>query len=230
MVQRYGSRQAGKPDLRRPPFRCDRFTAIVAIAVIVFSHAPLLRAADDAAPAADEKISDTWSRTVPVADPPDAKYGEWRFWVQEGWLMAERRNGDDEIEWKIVLAKVVGDELPEIVVNRFSSGDRVVRREAKRQTPVVDRPEKIPGALPAGSSRKPLDSASPGPTGPMPGSLRVSYGGGRYYIRDGFSYLRCMRQAKSGDESWPKLEIPPRDPQGFGSAWPAAARPCLRHR
>lgn len=69
-----------------------------------------------------EKISDTWSRTVPIAGPkPDSKIGVWRVWVEEGWLVAERRTNDDKIEWKIVLAKVVGDETPEIEANRIDA-------------------------------------------------------------------------------------------------------------
>lgn len=140
------------------------------------------------------KLSDTWSRVIPVSDPPDAKYGEWRVWVQDGWLLAERRTGDDELEWKIVLAEVVGDEPPEIFVNRMPQGARVVRRDSKG-----------------------VEAEAPGPEGPIPGSLRLSYRDGRYFIRDGFGSLRCFRQAKGGDDAWPNLELPPRDPQGFGS-------------
>lgn len=63
-----------------------------------------------------EKISNSWSRVVPIVGPaPDKKIGQWRIWIEEGWLLAERRTDDDNVEWKVVLAEVVGDEPPEIV-------------------------------------------------------------------------------------------------------------------
>jgi len=73
------------------------------------------------------------------------------------------------------------------------------------------------------------ETAVPGPTGPIPGSLRLSYRDGRYFIRDGFSHLRCLRQPKTGDEPWPTLEAPPRDPKGFGSGMSASRTAMLTH-
>ncbi|HET6879317.1 MAG TPA: redoxin domain-containing protein, partial [Pirellulales bacterium] len=95
-----------------------------------------------------------------------------------------------------VLAKVVGDEPPEIVVNRLSRGARTVRRRDANGVETT--------------------TTSPGPAGPMPGSLRLSYGGGRYFIRDGMGYLRALREPKASDGEWPKLDLPPRDANSFG--------------
>lgn len=159
--------------------------AAAMLAVAAMFLATLARGADEAAD--DEKMSDTWSRTVQVADPPDAKFGEWHFWVQDGWLMGERTSGDGEMEWKIVLARVVGDDMPQIAVNRPSG--RVVRGGSQGRAPL------------------------PGPTGPIPGGLRFSYHGGRYFIRDDFGSLRCLREPKTDDVAWPEMQLPPRDPK-----------------
>lgn len=148
------------------------------------------RAADDAAtPTAEsEKMSDKWSRIVPVSDPPDPTFGEWRVWAQKGWLLAERRTCD-EVEWKVVLARLVGDELPKIDVERPQQRARAVR--------------KLNGKA----------EALPGPAGPMPGAMRLSYRDGRYFIRDEFGSLRCLRELKTDERPWPELELPPRDAQ-----------------
>ncbi|HEV3339068.1 MAG TPA: TlpA disulfide reductase family protein [Pirellulales bacterium] len=181
------------------PVRRRIVSSFAAAALLAFSPAPQAtlgqKANDDRLAEAAEKMSDTWSRIVPVSDPPDAKFGDWRMSVQEGWLVVERRTGDDKVEWKIVLAKVVGDEPPEIVVSRMPQGARMVqnRRDAK-------------GVQTA--------TAVPGPTGPIPGTLRLSYRDGRYFIRDGFSSLRCLRQPKASNATWPRLDVPPRDAKG----------------
>ena len=155
-----------------------------------------------------EKLTERWSRVIPVADPPEGKFGEWRFAVQDRWLLAERRTGDGDIEWKIVLAEVIGDEPPEIVVNRFPQGGemRMRRRDAN-------------GVL--------AETIVQRPTGPIPGELRLSYRG-RYFIRDGFSSLRCFRQPKSGDDAWPHLDVPPSDQKGFASGMSASRTAVLR--
>lgn len=63
-----------------------------------------------------EKLSNSWSRVVPIVGPtPGKKIGQWRIWIEEGWLLAERRTVEDKVEWEVVLAEVVGDEPPEIV-------------------------------------------------------------------------------------------------------------------
>jgi hypothetical protein len=174
---------------RRPRCTCA-VCASVLVALIAVGQKAL--AADDKAPAGgEEKMSASWSRTEPVADPPDAKYGEWRFWVQDGWLMAERRTGEGEIEWKIVLAKVAGNEPPEITVNR---PPRVAVTAHRRDANGVE-----------------TATTSPAPTGPMPGGLRLSYRGGRYFIRDDFGSLRCQREEKTDDVPWPEMQLPPRD-------------------
>lgn len=71
---------------------------------------------------APAKLSDDWSTTVrlpPYSWPKnDAPSGECRAWVEQGWLAVERRTDRDELEWKIVLAKVVDDEPPKIDVHR----------------------------------------------------------------------------------------------------------------
>lgn len=78
---------------------------------------------DSTAPAcAAEKMSESWSRVVPIKAPiPDNKIGQWRAWVEEGWLVVERRSDKNHIEWKIVLAEVVGEEPPEIDAEQFGA-------------------------------------------------------------------------------------------------------------
>ncbi len=138
----------------------------------------------DARPA--EKLTEDWSRVIPVADPADAKYGQWRVWVQDGWLLVERRTGEDEIEWKIVLAKVVGDEPPAIVAERLAAGAGADRRDPRT------------GAV-----------VTPGAAGPVPRPFRLSYREGRYFIRDEFGSLRCLREPKREQDRWPEIEVPP---------------------
>jgi hypothetical protein len=112
--------------LRHLPSR-GRRTAFIAAFVIVAiaSHTSVAdKPADStvngaekishASPAGTAKMSDGWSWSAPIVGPtPDANIGQWRAWVQQGWLAVERRTDDDKTEWKIVLAKVVGDEPPE---------------------------------------------------------------------------------------------------------------------
>lgn len=45
----------------------------------------------------------------------------------------------------------------------------------------------------------------------VPGGLRLDYRGGRFFIHDDWSHLRCMRQKKSADMRWPAIKIPPSD-------------------
>ncbi|HVX15263.1 MAG TPA: hypothetical protein VHC22_29005 [Pirellulales bacterium] len=193
---------------------CSRgIRLLAAAALLAFGQTPravFAQETKDGPPEVAEKMSEAWSRIVPVADPPDAKFGEWRFGVQDGWLLAERRTGEGEVEWKIVLAKVVGDEPPEIVVDRPPPGGQVrgVRRAAD-------------GTV--------TETTIPRPTGPIPGSLRLSYRDARYFVRDGFATLRCLREPKTGEEPWPKLEAPPRDPKGFGSGMSASRTAILSH-
>ncbi|HVA49511.1 MAG TPA: hypothetical protein VNH11_24305 [Pirellulales bacterium] len=67
-------------------------------------------------------MSDSWLRVVPIKTPaPDKNIGHWRAWVEEDWLLVERRTGKGDIEWKIVLAKVVGEEPPEIDADQFGA-------------------------------------------------------------------------------------------------------------
>ena len=189
----------------RSPGHWARFTAALLVVAAVCKTACGGEPEDSAVPVSGaEKISPTWSRTLPVSDPPDAKFGEWRVWVQEGWLLAERRTGDGEIDWQVVLAKVVGDEPPEIIVKRRPPGARVVRHDPRTG-----------------------DTVLPGPTGPIPGAMRLSYRDGRYFIRDEFGSFRCMREPKIDEQPWPQLEVPPADARsvgggaggGAGSAW-----------
>ena len=205
--------------IRSRPFCYRKFVVQLTVTTCVLTLVCKTSAAPDDSATSEsdsqppaEKLSDTWSKTLPVSDPPDAKYGEWRFWVQDGWLLAERRTRNDEIEWKIVLAKVVGDELPKIVVNRIPAGARMVHRASKGGETVT--------------------TVAPEPTGPIPGSLRLSYRDGRYFIRDEFGSLRCLREPKTEDQPWPELELPPRDANprsgsggaggGPGSSWLAS--------
>ncbi len=64
------------------------------------------------------KFGDGWRTAVallPHAWPKDDfPSGECRAWVEQGWLIAERRTDQNELEWKIVLAKVAGKEPPRI--------------------------------------------------------------------------------------------------------------------
>jgi hypothetical protein len=125
------------------------------------------------------KMSETWSRIVPIKAPtPDEKIGQWRAWVEEGWLVVERRTDDDKVEWKIVLAKVMGDAPPEIIADDFDA-------------------------------------------------IQINYRDGHYFIRDystsdadgQIGCLRCRRQPKSREASWPGFPVPPYErgaPGSFG--------------
>lgn len=97
--------------------RC--FPMIAALLIVSGATHGLIASEPEAASVSSaEKISDTWSRTIPIKTMnPDKPIGQWRLWVEEGWLMAERRADDGKVEWKIVLAKVVGDEPPEITAD-----------------------------------------------------------------------------------------------------------------
>ncbi|HEX7446880.1 MAG TPA: redoxin domain-containing protein [Pirellulales bacterium] len=158
---------------RQPSYNCCNGVA-AALALLAFAVLPPFSPAADG-PAAPAKLSDGWSTTVAL--PPyswpnnDSPSGACRAWVEQGWLLVERRTDRDELEWKIVLAKVVGDEPPQIDVHR-------------------------------------------------PGSLRLDYRGGLYFIRDEFGNLRCRRQTKTPDDVWPDIALPGRDPDGdlWGSA------------
>lgn len=118
-----------------------RFWALLTaapLAVAFVGHASLAREPDnsesspDASAAPAAKISDTWSTTVPIAGlAPDTMLGKWRIWVEEGWLLAERRSSEDEVEWKVVLAKVAGDEPPEIEANRPPDSLRLSYRDGR---------------------------------------------------------------------------------------------------
>ena len=167
--------------------RCPRF------GLLLFTSATLVLAVvchvSDAAEPADSgsavdlsaaaKLTDSWSRSVPIKVPnPDKPIGQWRVWVEEGWLVAERRTDDDKVEWKIVLAKVVGDEPPEVVADDFDA-------------------------------------------------MQLNYRDGRYFIRDystsdldgRIGCLRCRRQPKTRELSWPGFAAPPRErdaPASFG--------------
>jgi hypothetical protein len=134
---------------------------------------------DDAVAPAEgaAKMSETWSRIVPIkAATPDKKIGQWRAWVEEGWLVVERRTDDDKVEWKIVLAKVMGDAPPEIIADDFDA-------------------------------------------------IQINYRDGRYFIRDystsdadgQIGCLRCRRQPKSREASWPGFPVPPREREAPGS-------------
>ncbi|HVW38606.1 MAG TPA: TlpA disulfide reductase family protein, partial [Pirellulales bacterium] len=43
----------------------------------------------------------------------------------------------------------------------------------------------------------------------VPGGLRLDYRSGRFFIRDDWGRLRCLRQKKTADVPWPALAIPP---------------------
>jgi hypothetical protein len=132
--------------------------AMSALALSLFLVAE--NSADGADKTAATALPDGWSQMVKLESPvPNVGVlGESRLWVQDGWLLVERRSADDEVEWKVVLAKVVGGELPEVITDGLS--------------------------------------------------LRLSYRRGRYFIRDSFGGLRCLREPKPLDEPWPILQIP----------------------
>ena len=52
-------------------------------------------------------------------------------WVENGWLMAERRTAANELEWQIVLAKVENDPLPQIESNAEYGTFRLSFREGR---------------------------------------------------------------------------------------------------
>ena len=164
-------------DMERLKTNCERTSirgkATFAIAALLGGLIPLVppavRGSDEALA---DKLPENWSQTVVLQSLiPDGGEGECRLWVEDGWLIVERRSAEDEVEWKVVLAKARADEVPEVIANR------------------------------------------------IPGTVRVSYGDGRYFVRDEFGSFRCLRQAKPDDEPWPNLEIPPADPNApSGSA------------
>jgi hypothetical protein len=53
----------------------------------------------------------------------------------------------------------------------------------------------------------------PNPNPAALGGLRLSYRDGRFFIRDDFGNLRCLRQKKSADVKWPALFIPKNEPR-----------------
>jgi hypothetical protein len=120
--------------------------------------------------------------------------------VQDGWLLVERRTGEDQIEWKIVLAKVVGDEPPEMVAERLAAGAGVDRRDPRT------------GAM-----------VTPGAVGPVPRPFRLSYRDGRYFIRDEFGSLRCLREPKREQDHWPEIEVPAGLTEGSASGGPGSS-------
>lgn len=105
---------------RQPSYNCCNGVA-AALALLAFAVLPPFSPATDG-PTPPAKLSDGWSTTVEL--PPyswpnnDSPSGACRAWVEQGWLLVERRTDRDELEWKIVLAKVVGDEPPQIDVHR----------------------------------------------------------------------------------------------------------------
>lgn len=105
---------------RQSSFVC-RNGVVAALALLAFAALASFSPAADKA-AAPAKLSDDWSTTVellPYSWPKnDSPSGACRVWVEQGWLVVERRTDRDELEWKIVLAKVVGDEPPQIDVHR----------------------------------------------------------------------------------------------------------------
>lgn len=130
---------------------------------------PVAGAAEEQAAPAAAKLSDKWSTTVhlPAYSYPsnDIPSGECRAWVEQGWLVVDRRTDQDEIEWKIVLAKAVGGVPPQIDASRpgalrvsFRDGRYFIRdefgdfrclREPKRpgqDWPQIDLPERQPNA------------------------------------------------------------------------------------
>lgn len=101
---------------------------------------PVADAADGEGAPAAAKLNGNWSTKVrlPAYSYPnnDIPSGECRAWVEQGWLVVERRTDQDEIEWKIVLAKAVGNEPPRIDASRpgalrvsFRDGRYFVRDE-----------------------------------------------------------------------------------------------------
>ncbi|HJT33741.1 MAG TPA: redoxin domain-containing protein [Pirellulales bacterium] len=146
----------------RPWWALLVFTALIAL--------PVAAAAEERASPSPAKLSDKWSTKVhlPAYSYPnnDIPSGECRAWIEQGWLVVERRTDQDELEWKIVLAKAVGDEPPQIDASRpgalrvsFRSGRYFIRdefgefrclREPKQPDdvwPRIDLPERDPGEL-----------------------------------------------------------------------------------
>lgn len=72
-----------------------------------------------AAEAGPGKFADGWRKTVELTDPDvDGRVSKCIAWVNEGWLIVERRDVSGDMEWQIVLAKTSnGDEPPTIEPN-----------------------------------------------------------------------------------------------------------------
>lgn len=135
---------------------------------VSFAGAPFSFAAKaDSAP-----FADGWRKEVALTDPNGGdNTPHCVAWVDDGWLVVERRDTADEIEWQIVLAEVGKEDEP----------------------PTIE------------------------PNPKVPGGMRLTYRDGRYFIRDDWGNLRCLRQKKTADVPWPALEIPQDDvPFGGG--------------
>lgn len=82
----------------------------------IFLLLPPAKPADEQAPppAADttsDEFTDGWRRRLPVSEPNDAgETDRCTVWIEDGWLQADRRTADGELEWHIVLAKATGDD------------------------------------------------------------------------------------------------------------------------
>ena len=63
-----------------------------------------------AIPVDRDKFGEGWKQTIAIETSGDA----YDVWIKDGWLVVKRSDKDGGLDWQIVLARVVGDELPAI--------------------------------------------------------------------------------------------------------------------
>src|SRR6185437_7884214 len=107
----------------RPELR--RINACGALVLaIAFACSLATARAGDAAPADREpsdseqgaKFADGWRKTVVLSDQnAEGKASKCIAWVDQGWLVVERRDVSGDVEWQIVLAQVGPRDTPPLV-------------------------------------------------------------------------------------------------------------------
>ena len=94
-----------------------------------------------------DEFGEGWKQDIPLTVTPGDAYV---VWVKDGWLHVKRRNGQGDLDWQIVLAKVVGPEPPKIEVIEgapvfelsYAGGRYFIRESAEALRCVRQRKEK----------------------------------------------------------------------------------------
>ena len=91
-----------------------RLSPWLALALSISLHSANAAADEPATPPAanapNDEFTDGWRRTLPVSGPnDDGEADRCTVWIEDGWLQADRRTANGELEWHIVLAQATGD-------------------------------------------------------------------------------------------------------------------------